>query len=166
MKIKCHVTALFAGMLAASAWAQSVLPPPNLNLPPASAPKENVTAAPAQSIKVNPVTAASTAAATSSPEPKPAQTQPGVYYDDPDSMDENSEASGASKCKDSTYNQAQIHGALGMGVVGGNHISGNYETGVVNVSKALGSCDHPTGGVSISVGLSQGNFNGGPNWRH
>jgi len=46
------------------------------------------------------------------------------------------------------------------GVVGGNHGSGNYQSGVVNVSKAFGSCDNPTGGIGISIGAGQGNFNG------
>ena len=65
-----------------------------------------------------------------------------------------------SDCDDSTYNQPQMRGSVGMGVVGGNHVSGNYQTGTVSLSKAFGSCDHPGGGVSISVGARNGNFHG------
>ena len=62
-------------------------------------------------------------------------------------------------CDDYSYNQPQMHGSVGMGVVGGNHFSGNYQTGTVNLSKAFGSCDHPSGGVSISIGGGTGHFN-------
>lgn len=61
-------------------------------------------------------------------------------------------------CDDSTYNQPQMHGSVGMGVFGGNHVSGNYQTGTVNLRQAFGSCDHPSGGVSISVGAGSGHF--------
>jgi hypothetical protein len=74
-------------------------------------------------------------------------------------MSENPGASAARKCDDATYTQPQIHGAVTAGVVGGNHVSGNYQSGVVNVSKAFGSCDNPTGGIGISIGAGQGNFN-------
>jgi hypothetical protein len=42
----------------------------------------------------------------------------------------------------------------------GSHMSGNYQTGTVNITKAFGSCDHPSGGVSISVGAGRGHFHG------
>ncbi|MGP1667756.1 MAG: hypothetical protein ACTS5I_18030 [Rhodanobacter sp.] len=44
---------------------------------------------------------------------------------------------------------------MGMGVIGGNHVRGNYQTGSVNLSKAFGSCNEPRGGVSISVETGQ-----------
>lgn len=62
-------------------------------------------------------------------------------------------------CDDRTYGQPQVHGSVGMGVVAGNRVSGNYETGNVQVSKAFGSCDDPKGIVSVSVDVGQGNFN-------
>ena len=64
------------------------------------------------------------------------------------------------RCDDSTYNQAQVHGSVGMGVVAGNHASGNYQTGTVSVSKQLGDCDHPSGSVNFSIGVGQGHFHG------
>ncbi len=160
MKIKRHLTALFAAIVAASASAQSAPQPLNLKLPRDSVPAENANAVPAQSNNANSV--AATPAATQAPDPsaKPVQMQPGAPYDDPDGLSEYSEASAARKCDDSTYAQPQVHGSVGMGVVAGNHTSGNYQTGDINASKAFGSCDHPTGGASISIGVGQGNFNG------
>jgi len=160
MKIKRHVTALFAAVVAASACAQSATQPLNLKLPPESVPAESATPAPAQSNNENvaPVTLA--AADASNPAAEPAKIQPGAKYDGPYRMSENPEASTARKCDDATYTQPQIRGAVTAGVVGGNHVSGNYQSGVVNVSKAFGSCDNPAGGVGISIGAGQANFNG------
>jgi len=160
MKIKRHVTALFAAIVAASASAQSVPQPLNLKLPRDSVPAESANAVPAQSNNQNP--AAPTAAATQALDPsaKPVQMQPGVTYDDPDGLSEYSEATAPRKCDDATYTQPQVHGSVGMGVVAGNHVSGNYQSGVVNASQAFGSCDHPAGGASISIGVGQGNFSG------
>ena len=95
------------------------------------------------------------------PAADPQQAPLGVQYDDRDSKPLNPNAVVMPpKCDDSTYNQPQIHGGMTVGVVGGNHVSGNYQSGVVNVSQAFGSCEKPTGGVNISIGVSQGNFNG------
>jgi hypothetical protein len=64
----------------------------------------------------------------------------------------------ADTCDDAAYNKPQVHGSVGMGVVAGNRVSGNYQTGTVNISKAFGSCNHPGGGMSISISDSQGHF--------
>jgi len=160
MKIKRHVTGLFAVVVAASACAQSATQPLNLKLPPESVPAESASAAPAQSNDENSAAGTSAAADASNPTAEPAQMQPGAQYAGPYRMSEDPEASAARKCGDATYTQPQIHGAVTAGVVGGNHVSGNYQSGVVNVSKAFGSCDNPTGGVGISIGAGQGNFNG------
>jgi hypothetical protein len=61
-------------------------------------------------------------------------------------------------CDDSTYGKPQVHGSIGMGVVAGNRLSGDYETGSVQVSKALGSCEDPKGFVSVSIDVGQGNI--------
>jgi hypothetical protein len=160
MKIKRHVTGLFAAVVAASACAQSATQPLNLRLPPESVPAESAIPAPAQGNNedVAPVTSATANASNSAPEP--AQMQPGAQYVGPYRMSGNPEASAARKCDDAAYTQPQIHGDVTAGVVAGNHASGNYQSGVVNVSKAFGSCDNPTGGIGISVGAGQGNFNG------
>ncbi len=138
MKIKQQLTALATTLLVASAWAQTTGKPLNLKLPPSDLP----------------VASSSTA--------KPASQAPGVYYGDTSGRMGNaiSDSAEASDCDDSAYNQPQLHGSVGTGVVAGSHMSGNYQTGTVNLSQRFGDCDHPTGGVSISVGAGTGHFNG------
>jgi hypothetical protein len=160
MKIKRHVTGLFAAVVAATACAQSATQPLNLKLPPESVPAESASPAPAQGNNENVAPVTSAPANASNPAPESAQMQPVAEYAGPYRMSEDPEASAARKCDDATYTQPQIHGAVTAGVVGGNHVSGNYQSGVVNVSKAFGSCDNPTGGVGISIGAGQGSFNG------
>jgi hypothetical protein len=139
MNMKRPLIALLTSLLAVSAWAQTTPGKPlNLKLPPSDIPAPSTTTA------------------------KPASSAPGVYYGDTSGRMGNAEVAtdDQSDCDDSTYNQAQMHGSVGMGVVSGNHMSGNYQTGTVNVTKAFGDCDHPTGGISISVGGGTGHFNG------
>jgi len=137
MSIQRILPALFVSLLTATAWAQTPAKPLNLKLPPSDLPA-----------------AASTTAA-----PR-AHDAPGTYYGDTSGRMGNTEVASSERpdCDDSTYNQPQLHGSVGMGVVGGNHVSGNYQTGTVNLSQAFGSCDHPTGGVSISIGAGSGRF--------
>lgn len=134
------ISVVAAGLLAGSAFAQSASPPLNLKLPPSAVP------------------AASSSAAT--PTPARVSTAPGIYYGDTSGTTDASLAADdpVDDCDDATYNKAQVHGSVGMGVVAGNHVSGNYQTGTVNLSKAFGDCDHPGGGVSISIGTGQGHF--------
>ena len=151
MNMQRLLAALATSLLAASAMAQTGNGKPlNLKLPPNSLPaSSSTTAAPA---------ASSTAA-------KPASRAPGVYYGDTSgSMGDTGDAAAQTRpaCDDSTYNQPQIHGSVGMGVVGGSHMSGNYQTGTVNISRAFGSCDDPHGGVSISISGGNGHFHGHP----
>ena len=139
MNIQRLLPALLITLLAAPLCAQTGGKPLNLKLPPSDIPAASSTAA------------------------KPAASAPGVYYGDTSGRMGNNDTAAAATtddCDDYTYNQPQVHGSVGMGVVGGNHFSGNYQTGTVNLSKAFGSCDHPSGGVSISVGGSTGHFNG------
>lgn len=139
MNIKRHVTALATTLLVASAWAQTGGKPLNLKLPPSDIPAASSTVA------------------------KPASRTPGVYYGDTSGRmgnNDSTDAATTADCDDYSYNQPQLHGSVGMGVIGGNHFSGNYQTGTVNLSKAFGSCDHPSGGVSISVGAGEGHFHG------
>jgi hypothetical protein len=138
MNIPRFLPALLTVLLATPAGAQSASKPLNLKLPPGDLPA-----------------ASSTAAA-------PVRDAPGTYYGDTSGRMGNAEVASSERpdCDDSTYNQPQLHGSVGMGVVGGNHVSGNYQTGTVNLRQAFGSCDHPTGGVSISVGAGSGRFHG------
>lgn len=138
MNIPRFLPALLVTLLTAPVWAQSAGKPLNLKLPPSDLPAPSSTAA------------------------APAHSAPGVYYGDTSGRMGNAEATTDARpdCDDSTYNQPQVHGSVGMGVVGGNHFSGNYQTGTVNVTKAFGSCDDPSGGISISVGGGNGNFHG------
>jgi hypothetical protein len=149
MNMQRLFAALAASLLAASAMAQTGNGKPlNLKLPPSDLP----------------AAAGSTAPAASSTAARPASRAPGVYYGDTSgSMGDNEDTArvpAQPACDDSTYNQPQIHGSVGMGVVGGRHVSGNYQGGTVNISQAFGSCDEPRGGVSISIGGSNGHFHG------
>lgn len=138
MNIQRFLPALLVTLLAAPAWAQTADKPLNLKLPPSDLPAASATTA------------------------KPASRAPGVYYGDTSGHLSNTDTAGAATtdCDDYSYNQPQVHGSVGMGVVSSNHFGGSYQTGTVNVTKAFGSCDHPTGGVSISVGAGNGNFHG------
>lgn len=150
MNMKRLIIALTASLVVGSVWAQTSAPPLNLKLPPGDIPAASSTAA----------TPASSSSPASSTTTKPA---PGVYYGDTSGRMGNTERdmAGAHQCDDSTYNQAQTHGSVGMGVVGGNHVSGSYQTASVDVTKNLGDCDHPTGTVGFSINVGQGNFHGG-----
>ncbi len=138
MNIQRFLPALLASLLTTSAWAQTAAKPLNLKLPPSDLPAASSTAA------------------------KPARAAPGVYYGDTSGRMGNNDTAVAatSNCDDYSYNQPQVHGSVGMGVVSGNHVGGSYQAGTVNLTKAFGSCDHPTGGVSISIGGGTGNFHG------
>lgn len=136
--------ALLATLLVAPAWAQSASQPLNLKLPPSSVPASS----------------SSSAAHSNSKAAAPAKDSPGVYYGDTSGRMGNTEVDREARpaCDDYAYNKPQVHGSVGMGVVGGNHVSGNYQTGSVSVSKAFGSCDDPHGGVSFSISSGTGTF--------
>ena len=144
MNMKRLIIALAGTLLVSSVWAQTATKPLNLKLSPSDIPAPSSTAA-------QPASPSSTAAATPAP---------GVYYGDTSGSTGYHSTAEAPACDDSKYNDAQVHGSVGMGVVGGNHVSGAYQTGEVSVTKALGDCDHPSGGVSLSVGVGQGTFHG------
>lgn len=159
MKIKRHVIVWFAAVAASSACAQSAPQALNLNLPPDSAAAANASAAPVPGDKGDPKindNAIVDAMDASNPPTRPARMRPGLPYD----ADRMQEASDARKCDDAKYGASQVHGSATVGVAGGSHGSGNYQSGVVNVSKAFGSCDNPTGGVGISIGVERENFDG------
>ncbi|HET6432255.1 hypothetical protein [Dyella sp.] len=139
MSMHRTLAVLLAGTLATSATAQSANRPLNLKLPPGAVP----------------------AASSSAAAPAAASTAPGVYYGDTSGTTDAAIAANeppTDTCDDATYNATQMHGSVGMGVVAGSRFSGNYQTGTVNLTKAFGDCDHPTGGVSISIGAGQGHF--------
>jgi len=147
MNIPRHLVAIAVGLLATTAWAQTTGKPLNLKLPPGDLPAASATA-PAP---------ATPKAAT----PKTAGDAPGVYYGDTSGRMGNTEpVAEVPDCDDATYDQPQVHGSVGMGVMSGSHTSGNYQSGTVSVSKNLGDCDHPRGGVSFSIGVDQGHFHG------
>jgi hypothetical protein len=135
-------------LVAGAASAQTRNPPLNLQLPPSDLPA-----------------AASTA---SHPASKPATDRygnpvspPGVYYGDTSGRPANTDERVAKqRCDDATYNQPQVHGSASMGVMGGNHVSGNYEAATVNMTKNLGDCEHPSGSIGLSIRVGQGRFDG------
>jgi hypothetical protein len=165
MNIPRFLPALLATLLAAPAWAQSTTQPLNLKLPPGELPAVSSTAAvpvhDAAATTTGVAPAASTATAGSATINQ-RRDPPGVYYGDTSGRMGNTEVARGARpeCDDSTYNQPQVHGSVGMGVVGGSHFSGNYQTGTINVTKAFGSCDDPGGGMSISIGAGTGRFHG------
>lgn len=168
MKIVRYTGLIAACLLTTAAWAQSAGQPLNLKLP-AGVPAASASAA-------APATAATSAAAATPSNTKgsnqaastaPANTTPGAYSKDPPGTFYGDTTSGLGDsgagrnvvtCDDATYNQPQIHGAVSTGVVSSNHGSGNWQSGGVTLSQATGSCEHPTGGVSISVGGTTGHF--------
>lgn len=161
MKITRIATILLApSLLVGTAWAQTssnqAPPPLNLKLPqvnPMSSDRPSASSSVAQ-----PASSATSTAGKANP-----GSAPGVYFGDTSGSmgnTDDSTTSSSQSCDDYTYNQPQVHGSVGMGVMSGNHMSGNYQTGSFSVSKNLGDCDHPRGGVSFSIGVGQGNFHG------
>ncbi len=135
MTSKLCVFACAASLLASAAMAQPP-PPLNLKLPTAAVP------------------------APSSSASKPAADAPGAYYGDTSGRMGNTVASSA-PCDDSTYNEPQVHGSVGAGVMSGNHIgTGTFNTGTVNVTKSYGSCDDPSGTMSMSISVGSSRFHG------
>lgn len=172
MPRKGNFILLVISVLATSAWAQSAPQPLNLTLPRDSV-SSQTGAAPARSAEVT-STAAVLAPAEAMGHPPANSAPPESHYDATanqivDAADSANRPvdvadSGKPACDDATYTQPQVHGSVGMGVVAGNHVSGNYQTGSVRLSKNLGSCDHPTGGLGLSINVGQGNFNGRRGW--
>ncbi|MDE2497162.1 MAG: hypothetical protein KGK35_04970 [Xanthomonadaceae bacterium] len=139
-------------VVAGAASAQTTKPPLNLQLPPSDMPA-----------------AANTAA--SHPASKPATDRygnpvspPGVYYGDTSGRPATPDTRVAAQhCDDATYNQPQMHGSASMGVMAGNHVSGNYQAATVNMTRNLGDCEHPSGSVGLSISVGQSRF-GGRHW--
>lgn len=155
---------LSAGMAISSAWAQSTAKPLNLKLPPQDLLPPSASTAPMQpsATTAKPAASPSDRSRTSAPNQTAyAKDPPGTFYGDTSAHVGEAEADQRPDCDDATYNKPQVHGSVGMGVVSGSHIgTGTYQGGTVNLSQAFGSCDHPTGGMSISVGGTTGNFHG------
>jgi len=148
-------------LVATSAWAQDASKPLNLRLPADYVPAPaSSAAAPASASTVAGAPKNGGSVAVTPPRPK---DPPGAYYGDTSGRMANTETeSDAPRCDDASYNKPQVHGSLSTGVVSASHGgSGSYQAGVVSLSQAFGSCEHPTGGVSISVGGGNNNFGGG-----
>ena len=158
MNMNRLISIVAGSLLASSVWAQTHGKPLNLKLPPGDLPAASSTAA-VPAAAATPIMTGSVPAigATAAPVSK----APGVYYGDTSGRIGNDTAAAAPACDDATYNKAQVHGSVGMGVAAGNHVSGNYQTGTVNVTKRLGSCDDPQGGMSMSISVGTSHLNGG-----
>jgi hypothetical protein len=170
MNIKPLFLASAISLLASSAWAQSSTQPLNLKLP-ANLPASSSTAAtPASSSSASSKSAstaatagrngsANNAAAANNP---PISTTPGVYYGDTSGRLGDNDTADSQRCDDSKYDKAQVHGAVSTGITSGSHMgTSTYEGGTINVTKAFGDCDHPSGGVSFSISVDQSHFSGG-----
>ena len=161
MNTKLIPTALALVLLATAAHAQTASSGLNLKLPPGSVPASSSTA-PARPSDAPPAMDAvnTRPAGTSTAASRPT---PGVYYGDTSgrtaAQDEAEAEASRPHCDDATYNQPQVHGSVGMGVVTGNHWgSGTYNSGAVNITQRTGDCSHPTGSIGLSIGVSR--FNG------
>jgi hypothetical protein len=156
------ITALATSLLVTAAWAQSASQPLNLKLPPNSGSTASTTPAASQPASAS-TSQPNPSAITINGKPPTASNAPGVYYGDHSGARSGDTAqAGAPTCDDSTYNKTQVHGDVGMGVVSGSHIgTGSYQSGAVSMVQNTGSCDHPTGSVGISIGVSRfGGLNG------
>ncbi|RDS81220.1 hypothetical protein DWU98_11830 [Dyella monticola] len=154
------ITALAASLLVTAAWAQTGGNQPlNLKLPAGG--YQSYPASASTSAQPAPSASAGNGAVTVNGHSAAMSAAPGVYYGDTSGRAGNEQAS-APACDDSTYNQPQVHGSVGMGVVSGSHIgTGSYQSGNVNVVQNTGSCEHPTGSMGISIGVSRfGGLNG------
>jgi hypothetical protein len=170
MKIFRTTVFVTASLLAATAWAQNGDQALNLKLPanlPASSASATPPAAPATTVSNSTGHVAQTngnATAQTGAQQNGSYTKdpPGTYYGDTSGALGDTQAAASAPpavtCDDATYNQPQVHGEVTTGVVAGNHVSGSYTGGGVTLSQAFGSCEHPSGGMSISVGGSQGHF--------
>ncbi|SEP06717.1 hypothetical protein SAMN02800692_3514 [Luteibacter sp. UNC138MFCol5.1] len=156
------ILALAATSLLATAAVAQQQKPLNLNLPPDFTPTP-VAASSA------PAPASTSAAPGASGKESVAVTRsrpldpPGTYYGDTSGRMAGADvADDTPDCDDATYNKPQVHGSVSTGVVSASHgYGGSYQAGTVNLSQAFGSCDHPKGGVSISIGGGQDNFGHG-----
>ena len=171
MRFGLLIFALVACLQAPLLSAQSAPKPLNLRLPAHAAGSANAPEAANARPVVSPSTRPTLAplparrAQTNRDAPPPLSTNvatqpvtggsPGVYYGDHSNTTAASIAAenDPARCDDATYNDPQVHGSVGTGIVTGSHIrTGSYSGGVATLSRAFGSCDHPEGGVSISVG--------------
>lgn len=66
-------------------------------------------------------------------------------------------------CNNKAYKRPRVSGSVGLGVFSGSHIEGNYQAGMVSIAKALGSCNHPSGGIIFNFGFGRETING-PFW--
>lgn len=148
-------------LMVTAAWAQTNQPL-NLKLPPGGYQGYPAAAATSAQPASSTTSAKSKDAVTVNGHPAATSPAPGVYYGDTSGARGDHQASAVPVCDDSTYNQTQMHGSVGVGVVSGSHIgTGNYQSGNVSMVKNTGSCEHPTGSVGISIGVSRfGGFNG------
>jgi len=161
MKTARTTAILAACLLSATAWAQSSNAPLNLKIPanmPAAAASTSAPATTDAAVQASPAANTASSAPTTQANTSNsayAKDPPGTYYGDHSGRLGDSQAAlgqqPAVTCDDATYNQPQVHGAVSTGVMAGSHTSGSYTAGGVTLSQAFGSCQHPTGGMSISV---------------
>ena len=160
--MKSIVALAALALVATSAWAQDSTRPLNLRLPADYVPPA------ASSTAAAPVAASSTGTAPKNGgsvavNPSRPHDPPGTYYGDTSGRMAGADVQDdVPRCDDATYNQPQVHGSVSTGVVSASRGgSGSYQAGTVSLSQAFGDCNHPTGGVSISVGGGTGHFSGG-----
>jgi hypothetical protein len=164
MNIKPLLLASALSLLAGSVCAQSASKPLNLKLPSDLPASSSTAASPASGSTVAnaPASGSIRPPASKTANIPPISTTPGVYYGDTSGRLGDDGTTDSQACDDSKYNKAQVHGAVSTGIASGSHMgTSTYEGGTVNVTKAFGDCDHPSGGVSFSISVDQSHFSGG-----
>lgn len=133
--------------LAGSVCAQNVARPLDFGIPPSTGFPVAKTAsiAPASN---SPVSTAPASATVKSGVPMAAIA--GIAAADPELATDS--------CDATTANKTQVHGSVDADVAAGNHVSGNYQSATVNITKPLGDCDHPDRTLSITAHVSQSRF--------
>jgi hypothetical protein len=161
--MKAIIVLAALALTATTAFAQDASKPLNLRLPADYVPAPASTAAAPASASSVAGTAPKNGGGNVAVTPTRPKDPPGAYYGDTSGRMANTEVdSGAPRCDDATYNKPQVHGSITTGVVSSSHGgSGSYQGGAVSLSQAFGDCEHPTGGVSISIGGANNNFGGG-----
>lgn len=63
-------------------------------------------------------------------------------------------------CNNEAYKKPHVFGSATVGAFAGSHIEGNSQATTVSIAKALGSCNHPSGGIIFNFGFSRQTING------
>lgn len=104
--------------------------------------------------------AASTAHGTAKAAPASKTRRPGALPDETHDIGLRAPYAYLPACDNKAYKRPRVFGGVGLGVFSGSDIEGNYQTGTVSIAKALGTCIHPSGGITFTFGFGRETING------